>query len=322
MNNGYGEEMKNGIGSEQPDRRRLMKKILLYQAALFLLAFLGGTLGGLLPFIFGIVSSGITVYLLLLRPTPLAFAGGLLGHTVSMIVGFSYNSVMMLIFYLAPVLPLFITVLRCGGKKLSEYRGLFSGEGIEEFASSPASRRTSALMCSLVYFLLFLLMIGADVIAFSGVLTLESIKNYATAVIGSVYDTTVEMYLAAGIAEDERTAGIFGLCAGFVADSVGSFGIALSPVFYMLCGYISGVLIRFLMRRNFPSYLVYMAVACAARSVLTFVMIYLTSSGVPLNLAVADIIIPEYLLTFAFSPLAYAAIVLPMARHNKQSLKN
>ena len=138
MNNGYGEEMKNGIGSEQPDRRRLMKKILLYQAALFLLAFLGGTLGGLLPFIFGIVSSGITVYLLLLRPTPLAFAGGLLGHTVSMIVGFSYNSVMMLIFYLAPVLPLFITVLRCGGKKLSEYRGLFSGEGIEEFASSPA----------------------------------------------------------------------------------------------------------------------------------------------------------------------------------------
>jgi len=202
MNNGYGEEMKNGIGSEQPDRRRLMKKILLYQAALFLLAFLGGTLGGLLPFIFGIVSSGITVYLLLLRPTPLAFAGGLLGHTVSMIVGFSYNSVMMLIFYLAPVLPLFITVLRCGGKKLSEYRGLFSGEGIEEFASSPASRRTSALMCSLVYFLLFLLMIGADVIAFSGVLTLESIKNYATAVIGSVYDTTVEMYLAAGIAED------------------------------------------------------------------------------------------------------------------------
>ena len=128
--------------------------------------------------------------------------------------------------------------------------------------------------------------------------------------------------IAAGIAEDERTAGIFGLCAGFVADSVGSFGIALSPVFYMLCGYISGVLIRFLMRRNFPSYVVYMAVACAARSVLTFVMIYLTSSGVPLNLAVADIIIPEYLLTFAFSPLAYAAIVLPMARHNKQSLKN
>lgn len=135
-------------------------------------------------------------------------------------------------------------------------------------------------------------------------------------------DLVLAAVISAGIAEDEKTAGIFGLCAGFVADALGSVGISLSPVFYMLCGYASGVLIRFLMRRNFPSFTVYMAVACAARSVLTFIMIYLTSAGVPLNLAVADIIIPEYILTFVFSPLAYAAIVLPMARQNKQSLKN
>jgi LytS/YehU family sensor histidine kinase len=124
------------------------------------------------------------------------------------------------------------------------------------------------------------------------------------------------------MAEDERVAGICGVAAGFFIDAIGSVGLCISPILYGLCGYLTGVLVRFLLRRNFPSYVIFLACAAAARSVITLMMLYGHQSDVPLNLAFMDILMPEFLMTVLCSPVLYLIIAVPLARKNKQSMKN
>lgn len=128
--------------------------------------------------------------------------------------------------------------------------------------------------------------------------------------------------VAVGMAEDERVAGICGVAAGFFIDALGAVGICLSPLLYGICGYLTGVLVRFFLRRNFPSYIIYVASAAAARSVITLMMVYVYGNTVPLYSAFADIVIPEFILTVLCCPVLYLIIALPLARKNKQSLKN
>lgn len=128
--------------------------------------------------------------------------------------------------------------------------------------------------------------------------------------------------IAVGIGEDERTAGICGLVSGFFLDALGGSGLAISPLIYAFCGYLAGVFARFFLRRNFLSYMIYVACGAAARSVITLAMVYGGQGAVPLNLALRDIILPEYFLTVLVSPLLYLIIALPLERKNKQSLKN
>ena len=68
--------------------------------------------------------------------------------------------------------------------------------------------------------------------------------------------------------------------------------------------------------------MIYVACGAAARSVITLAMVYGGQGAVPLNLALGDIILPEYFLTVLVSPLLYLIIALPLERKNKQSLKN
>ena len=137
-----------------------------------------------------------------------------------------------------------------------------------------------------------------------------------------VPDLVLCAVIAVAMGEDERTAGICGVVAGFFLDALGGVGLSLSPLVYGFCGYLAGVMVRFFLRRNFPSYLIYVACAAAANSVITLFFIYVWQDTVPLNAAFTDIVIPEFLLTLLASPLLYLVIALPLARKNKQSLKN
>ena len=128
--------------------------------------------------------------------------------------------------------------------------------------------------------------------------------------------------VAVGMAEDERVAGICGVAAGFFIDALGAVGLCISPLLYGLCGYLAGVLIRFLLRRNFPSYIIFISCAAAARAVITLMMLYVRQGDVPLNLAFMDILVPEFLLTVLCSPVLYLIIAVPLAHKNKQSMKN
>ena len=128
--------------------------------------------------------------------------------------------------------------------------------------------------------------------------------------------------IAVGMAEDEKTAGICGVCAGFLIDAVGTVGLSLSPLYYMLCGYVTGVFARTLLNRNFPSYLVYMLAACLTRVGYTLLLIQFDQADCPLDLAFAEILAPEFLWTMLASPLLYLIVALPLAKRNRRELKN
>ena len=135
-------------------------------------------------------------------------------------------------------------------------------------------------------------------------------------------DLVLSAVIACAFGEDERVAGVCGLAAGFALDALGSFGVSLSPLFYGLAGYLAGVMIRFFMRRNLPSFMIYMLSAAAARSVLTVMLAFFNLYTVDISILFTKTVIPEFFLTVLFSPLLYLIIALPMARKNKQSLKN
>ncbi len=158
-------------------------------------------------------------------------------------------------------------------------------------------------------------------IVFFFVLMLETV-TLPLAGAGTVPDLVLCAVVAVGMAEDERTAGICGVSAGFFIDAFGAVGLCISPLLYGLCGYLTGVLVRFVLRRNLPSYVIYVACAAAARSVITLMTVFVRQNTVPLYSAFADILIPEFSLTVLCSPVLYLIIVLPLARKNKQSLKN
>lgn len=141
--------------------------------------------------------------------------------------------------------------------------------------------------------------------------------------VGAVLpDLVLGAVIACALGEDEKVAGVCGIAAGFVLDALGTFGVSLSPLFYGLAGYLAGVMIRFFMRRNLPSFMIYMLFAAAARSVFTVISAILNLYTVDVNILIAKTVIPEFFLTVLVSPLLYLTIALPLERKNKQSLKN
>ncbi|MBQ7172332.1 MAG: rod shape-determining protein MreD [Clostridia bacterium] len=137
-----------------------------------------------------------------------------------------------------------------------------------------------------------------------------------------VPDLVLCAVIAVGMAENEKTAGVCGLCAGFFLDAAGTVGVSLSPLYYMLCGYVTGVFARTLLNRNFPSYLVYMLVACVTRAGQTLLLLQFGQADCPLHLAFAEILAPEFLYTMLASPLLYLIVALPLAKENRRELKN
>jgi rod shape-determining protein MreD len=171
--------------------------------------------------------------------------------------------------------------------------------------------RSSVIFKSIKYSVLFLLIILIETV------------TLPLALKGAVLpDLVLGAVIACAFGEDERVAGVCGLAAGFVLDALGSFGVALSPLLYGLAGYLAGVMIRFFMRRNLPSFMIYMLSAAAARAVFTVMLALLNLYTVDISILFFKTVIPEFFLTVLFSPLLYLIIALPLARKNKQSLKN
>lgn len=140
---------------------------------------------------------------------------------------------------------------------------------------------------------------------------------------GALPDLMLSAVIAAAMGEDERIAALFGAFGGFFLDAAGTTGLSLSPLYYMLTGYVFGVLIRFWLRRNFLSYLIF--TGCAAfltRPVVTYILLQFSQPDTPLYRAVSDILLPEAFLTVLFSPLLYLAVFLPLRGALRRSIKN
>ena len=140
---------------------------------------------------------------------------------------------------------------------------------------------------------------------------------------GALPDLMLPAVIAAAMGEDERIAALFGAFGGFFLDAAGTAGLSLSPLYYMLIGYVCGVLIRFWLRRTFLSFMSYVAAATfLTRPVVTYVLLQFSQPDTPLNRAISDILLPEALLTVLAAPLLYLAVLLPLRSAMRRSMKN
>lgn len=122
-------------------------------------------------------------------------------------------------------------------------------------------------------------------------------------IFGNTPALTLAIVCAIGFIAGEKMGAIFGIVGGIIVDIIGSTGFSFSPVIYMLCGYFCGALVGWFLSQNFPSFIVYGAIAGVLREIFTVVYFILFSKEFSLLDTFVNVIIPEY--------LAYLLCILP-----------
>ena len=104
------------------------------------------------------------------------------------------------------------------------------------------------------------------------------------------------------------TGAISGIAAGFLIESIGSSGISLLPIFYMLCGYICGHYARAINPKRYPVYLIFFGVSLLLRAAMTLIYICLTYRNVNLPENLLYSVLPELGGTAIAGLILYAPI--------------
>lgn len=113
--------------------------------------------------------------------------------------------------------------------------------------------------------------------------------------------------MAVGFLFDEKAGGITGLFVGWLADATGGDVIILLPLFYFLCGYLSGAVGKRKLARNLPSFLIFTLVGSAAEFAYSVGKIAVTHSLPPVTFLTHNVL-PTALLTLIWSPVVYGIV--------------
>ncbi len=125
-------------------------------------------------------------------------------------------------------------------------------------------------------------------------------------VFGKTPAIALALVCAVGFHNDERLGGVIGLCSGFLLDMLGGVGFSLSPLFYMLSGYLCGYFPRIFLRRNFPSYMIYTCIAGVCRACLTLMYYTLRTRSFNIIQIFSKTLVPEFFAFIVCVPLTYA----------------
>ena len=112
----------------------------------------------------------------------------------------------------------------------------------------------------------------------------------------STPDLIMGMLLAIALWDSERSAAVVAVCAGFFIDAIGSSGLALSPIIYLLFV----LLISFFSKKvlkSFMSYLLLLIPTLLYRGAATYICIMAHQRALPPLWVLSDIILPEALAT-------------------------
>ena len=95
----------------------------------------------------------------------------------------------------------------------------------------------------------------------------------------------------------EHTGACVGLAAGFLIDSLGSTGIVLLPLFYLLLGYPAGHFAGRASARGFVGYLPYLAITLGYRALITLLYAAITYESLYFGPLLVHTLLPEALVT-------------------------
>ena len=127
-------------------------------------------------------------------------------------------------------------------------------------------------------------------------------------IFGSTPAITFALVCAAGFICGERVGAVIGIFAGVVTDALGASGVTLTILLYTICGYMCGAMVDWFLSTNFPSFLVYAALAGLIREGVTLIYLTLMSQKIPLGEAVLGLMLPEFFAYLVCAIPAYFAV--------------
>ena len=131
---------------------------------------------------------------------------------------------------------------------------------------------------------------------FSGVL--QSSLFPALTMLPASPDLVLLSVIGLAVYDGERSGAIAGIGGGILVEALGGGAhILLFPLFYMLCGYILGIVSRIFLNRNFVSWLLYILIGISLRAALALVHLIFTEVDMTVYAVLTEVIIPEYFVT-------------------------
>lgn len=138
---------------------------------------------------------------------------------------------------------------------------------------------------------------------------------------GSTPDILIVAVACVGMFEGGRAGAIFGVAAGYAADALGSTGIMILPLFYMLAGYICGQTAADYYRRSVLLFLIFDGGVCVLRAFVTMLYVTLTWHSFVIGDVIKGVILPEFFSTAVCSPfpaLCLLPVYLIFRRHERE----
>ena len=127
---------------------------------------------------------------------------------------------------------------------------------------------------------------------------------------GAVPDLMICTVLCISYHSGKYAGAITGIAAGFLIEAIGSQGISLLPVIYMIGGYVAGHYARGVRQRRFVMYLFYLACALFVRAGTTVVYASLHYQYVHLPKILFYSVLPECITTAIAGVVLYFPILL------------
>ena len=154
-------------------------------------------------------------------------------------------------------------------------------------------------------------------IFFSGIL--QSSLFPALAMLPASPDLVLIAVIGLAVYDGERSGAVAGIGGGVLLEALGGGAhILLMPLFYMLCGYIFGIVSRVFLNRNFISWLLYILIGISLRAALGLVHSIFTELDVTVYLILTEVTIPEYFITLVCAvPMYFIVRAVSRPFHKK-----
>ena len=138
---------------------------------------------------------------------------------------------------------------------------------------------------------------------------LQSSLFPALRMLSGTPDLVLIAVLGLAVYDGERSGAAAGIGGGILVEALGGGAyILFMPLFYMLCGYIFGIVSRVFLNRNFVSWLLYILIGTFIRASLSLIHSMFIEIDVNLYLIFVEVMIPEYFITLVCAVPMYFGV--------------
>lgn len=117
----------------------------------------------------------------------------------------------------------------------------------------------------------------------------------------------------------KETGAVTGIAGGFLIEAMGSQGIALLPVVYLICGYVCGYFTRAILPRRFTAFLFVLGAALPVRALTTVIYASVLWQSLNLPSLLLRTVLPELFTTAVCACAVYAPIKAVCNRPNDKN---